>query len=334
MTTPQLMQSYEAGQALTVFSQEFDAAYVAAPSDQWSRAFGLTVSGKFRHTIPIPVDAPGFREALGDDPMRSLFHGSLSFQSKEWVDGITELARVLEGPDFSGWGAAPANIAQEAARNPDVLVAAMLEANPLLDLYRVELPGGSVASAVNLFHASHPVNLVDSSFGTQGNVIAQGTYTGFTRALMKAVVEHFAAWKAANGRPQRLSPTHVLCPPGRIVEAREFFARDSIAEVVANVLGTENVAAVLQPNVFRGTITPVQVDELTDADYVYFVCGGAAAKPWVLQDGGAPEQIVFDKDSELYKNKYRVGIKFLLTQGVAAALPGPILRVDLKASSR
>jgi len=334
MATPQLLLQRDAAQAVIEFSQEFDAAFVAAPSSQWSRQFGLVVPGKFRHTIPIPIDAPGFVERSGDDGMRELYGRSLSFQPKEWVDGVTVAARVLEGPDFIGWQKAPANMAQEAIRHPDILVAAMLEENPLLDFYRVERPGGSVPSTINLFHAAHPVNVFDTAQNTQGNLIAQGSYTDFSEALLTAVVGHFNTWKAANGKPMNFVPSHVLVPQGRLVAAQKFFARDTVVEILKNVAGSENVAAALSPNVFQNTIVPVKVNEFTDADYVYFVCASAGTKPWVLQDGGAPEEIIYDKTSDHYRDTLKVGIKYVLTQGVAGCLPHAILRVDLKSTSR
>jgi hypothetical protein len=334
MATPQQLLQRDASQSVIEFSQEFDAAFVAAPSTQWSRQFGLVVPGKFRHTIPIPVDAPGFVERSGDDGMRELYARSLSFQPKEWVDGVTADARTLEGPDFIGWQKAPANMAQEAIRHPDILVAALLEDNPLLDFYRIERPGGSTASTIHLFDASHPVNVFDTTLSTQGNLIAQGSYTDFSEALLTAVVGHFDAWKAANGKPMNLVPSHVIVPAGRIVAAQKFFARDTIVEILKNVVGNENVAASLTPNVFQNTVVPVKVNELTDADYVYFVCAASGVKPWALQDGGTPEEIIYDKTSDHYKNTGKVGIKYVLVQGVAGCLPHAILRVDLKSTSR
>jgi phage major head subunit gpT-like protein len=334
MPTPQLGLQHDASQAVIEFSQEFDSVFVAAPSDQWSRQFGLVVPGKFRHTIPIPIDAPGYVERSGDDGMRELYARSLSFEPKEWVDGVTVKASMLEGPDFIGWNKAPTNMAQEALRHPDQLVATMLEANPLLDFYRVERRGGSVASTIHLFDALHPVNVFETSRGVQSNLIAQGSYVDFTEALLTAVVGRFRAWQAANGRPMHLVPSHVLVPAGRLIAAQKFFARDTLLEAVKTVAGTENVGAVLAPNVFQNTIVPVVVDEFTDADYVYFVCASAASKPWALQDGGAPEEIVYDKTSDHYKNTGFVGIKYILTQGVAGCLPHAIMRVDLKSTAR
>jgi phage major head subunit gpT-like protein len=334
MATPQLNLTRDAQVAITEFSQEFDAAFVAAPADQWSRQFGLVIPGKFRRTIPVPVDAPGYVERSGDDQLRELYERSMSFEPKEWVDGVTVKASKLEGPDFIGWAGAPSRMAIEAMRNPDVLTAAMLESNPLLDFYRAERRGGSVASTINLFHASHPVNVFDTALSTQSNLIAQGSYTDFTDAMVTAIVERFMAWKAANGRPMNLVPTHVLVPRGRLIAAKKFFARDTLIELVKNVAGAENVSAVLGPNVHQGTITPVAVPEFSDADYVYVIASGAPTKAWVLQDGGAPETIVYDKTSEKYKDSGKIAVKNILTQGVAACLPHSIMRVDLKSTAR
>ncbi len=66
-----------------------------------------------------------------------------------------------------------------------------------------------------------------------------------------------------------------------------------------------------------------------DADKVYFINANHGAKPWVLQDGGAPEEISYDKTSDFYKDSGRLGKKFVLLMDLIACLPHAITRVDL-----
>lgn len=323
-TVPELV-SRPANEQLTEFSSDFDAAFVAGEEESWSTRLGLVVNSRFKRIIPIPVDAPSIKRAIGDPKFRKLFVGELEFSPLKYRDGISELIDVIEADGFSGWARAPENMAREFRRYPNKLVAALLEANGYLDFYKIKRDGGDTASAIELFSASHPVNLAKSSLGTQSNMIDQGTHTNFDETLMIAVEQHFAGWKAANGEKMSMRPRYVLVPTGRAHAARKFFARDTVIEE-----GTAGVVAA--PNIFQGTIETIQVDHLTDADYVYFVAEGVS--PWVVQTPGAPDQKMFDSNSEWSRLNGEVAIWYEQVFGVAGLLPNGILRVDLKSSAR
>jgi hypothetical protein len=66
-----------------------------------------------------------------------------------------------------------------------------------------------------------------------------------------------------------------------------------------------------------------------DEDKIYFVARGASAKPWIVQAGGTPEEKLFDASSEFCKRTGKVRVNYSLLMGVTAALPHPVLRVDL-----
>lgn len=323
-TVPQLI-SKTAEEYLEEFSARFDGAYVAAEADPWAERLGLTITSRFKQRIPIPVDAPSIRRAIGDPLFRRLYVGELQFEPAKYEDGVEELADVLEAPDFVGWLQAPENMAREFRRYSNKLVATMLEANPYLDLYTIRKPGGITASTINLFSASHKVNLVDSSFNTQSNLIAQGTHLTFDETLLDAVTRHFAEYKAANGEPMALQLTDVLVPTGRATAARKFFGRDTVIE--------EGSAGVIRaPNVFQNAANVNVAHELTDADYVYFLASAVPA--WVLQTGGPPEQFIFDRNSDAFKKDGYLKLGYRQVKGTAGLVPHGILRVDLKSEAR
>ena len=90
--------------ALNEFSAAFDRALIVAAPDQWATELGFThVSNSIRSTFPIPLSSARFREALGDDQYRRLYERSLSIKPKDYQDGVEELVRVIEAPDFVGW---------------------------------------------------------------------------------------------------------------------------------------------------------------------------------------------------------------------------------------
>jgi len=219
-----------------------------------------------------------------------------------------------------------------------VLVADLLASNPLLDFYRDEFLGGSVASAIRLFASNHPHNVLNSAFGTFSNVNV--AFTEITPELVKAARLHFRSVKGPNGRPLSLRLGGFIVPAAHEEEARDLLERDTILEAVRNVAGDQNVGGAAMGNRFKGAEIVV-ADELTgvlpsgasgDEDMIYAFAvrdGGAPAPPpWIVQDGGM-EEITYSQEDALYKDTGKVGVKRILTAGATACLPHGILRFDL-----
>jgi hypothetical protein len=334
MSTPFNLVSRDAQQALTEFSMAFDQALTVKDATPWATVYGLANTSKaIRTTYPIPVSAAGYKECKGDDKLRDLFEKSLSMTTKKWYDGVAALASVIEAPDFIGWGTEPQRIAKERTRLPNKLVAAMLHTNPLLDLYKVELPSGTVASTVHLFDDAHPVNVVDDSFRTFDNNHAVTLHTAALNADISAWVSvvktRFAAKKGPNGELMGLQFNTLFVPPALAEVFKSFFESDTLVITVANAAGTENVGGVPTNNRHKGTVNLVVLDELIDTNMVYPFDANAGIPAWIVQDAGSPEEIRFDKDSDFYKNTYKVGVKYLDEVGVGAALPHAIERVTV-----
>ncbi len=327
MATPFYLVSHDAQQALTEFSNQFDLAFSAAdPETQWCREGGFVNSSRaIKTTYPIPLDAAGYKKRGGDEKMRRLYVRSLSMKPVEWYDGVEELASIVEAPDFIGWAGAPARIAREGIRFPNKLVATMLHANPLLDLYKEELPGGSVASTIRLFADVHPVNVLDDSFGTFDN---DKTGTGIDAATIKDMKHHFRSIKAANGEHMGLNLTHVYVPAALEEAAKDFFESDNLILAVENAGGTI-VGGVPTNNRHKGTVTVVVCQELLDDNMIYGLDLSADVPAWILQDGGAPEEIVYDKTDAKYKDTGMIGNKYVMLMAVAACLPHAIVRYTI-----
>jgi hypothetical protein len=337
MAKPLLQLSGDAQRALEEFSTEFDAAFEAAdPQSEWSTMLGLTKSSSaLLVTFPINISAAGYVERKGEDKLRSMYERSLSLSPSEFADGVAEQARVVEQSDFSGWAGEPARIAREARRHPNILIAAILEANPNLDFYIDKATGGGTAKA--LFSTTHPANIFDSSFGTFSNLLAQAdtsTATALNSAVMKAVFKNFATRKGANGRFMRLRPTHLVCSPNREEECKDFLESDldRLAFLEGGV-GTQKNTQLTTNNRWKNAIDLVVADELTSTsdDFLYFVDHNSGAKPWIVLDGGTPKEITYDYNDAMYKDRGLLGKKYVMQMGVAAALPHAIVRVNLGA---
>jgi hypothetical protein len=324
MANPFNQVSGEAQRALEEFSTEFDMALAAAdPDNLWSRMFGLVNSSRsIKTTYPLPVSSAGYVERKGDNKLRSLFTRAISMSPIEWQDGFAEKAMIVEAPDFIGWGEEPTRIAIEAARQPNVIVADMLETNADLGFYRDEKLGTDLNIA--LFAGNHPVNVFDDGFGTFDN---DHTATAIDATMLKDAQTRFRRKKGTNGKPRGLKVTDMLVPPDRAEEAKDFLESDNlilaVQESATNPVTWTN-------NRHKGTVNLVIADELTDANLIYLLDSTPGVpKPWILQDGGSPEEIVFDKSDTMYKTESKIGMLFVLLMSTVGALPHAIERIDL-----
>jgi len=319
MPVPHNLVSHDAQQALTEFSTAFDAALAVADPDGWASRLGYSfTSVALKTTFPLPLSQAGFRERLGDDKLRRLYEISLSIVPREWYDGVTAPSKVVEAPDFIGWVGEPARIATEWLRHPNTITAEMLHDNPLLDLYRIERPGGSTASAIHLFSASHPVHVGVSGLGTFDNDLAGSV----NEALIVTLKEYFRSVKGPNGKPLGLRLGSLLVPPALEEQFRDLLELDTVVRAI------ENVGAVTVNNRHKGTVGLEVGDELEDANMVY-AFAAAGPPPWVLQTTGTPEEIRFDKDSDSWKHTGDLGLKYTGQAGVVGALPHGIARVTI-----
>jgi phage major head subunit gpT-like protein len=322
------MVTRDALQALTEFSEAFDGQLVAAEPETWAESLGFAVQSEaIKTTFPIPLSQAGFRERIGDDVLRALYEKSLSVIPRQWQDGVKAPSRVIEKGDFIGWASEPQRIATAWRQLQNDLVAAMLEANPLLDLYRIERPGGSVASTIHLFDASHPVCIGDTAPGTFDNDLAA---SALDSALLEALDLYFSSIDAPNGKPMGLRLRSILVPSALRWTAKKLLEQDTLIDVVLN--GATPVGGIPRPNLHKGVVSWAEAIELTSSTVIYAfagVGGGAGPAPWVTQTQPTPEEIRYDKDSDFWKNTGDVAVKYVGDAGVVAALPHGIARVTI-----
>lgn len=301
--------SRDAQAALQEFAQDFAGALTNSGVEQWAKTLGLyRPSRALKTTFPIPVSAAGYHEFKGDIKYRSLFEKSLEIKPKTWQDGVSELASVIEAPDFIGWTSEPQAIAAAADSLANEIIAGLLEDNP------------ACWTGQNFFAASHPNNVFDDSYGTFDNDVT-GAGTDPTIANLSLAKAAFRAMKMANGKPMGLRMTHVFAPAAQEEIWRDLLERDMLLET----LDGSGVAAM--PNRHKGTVSLVLSDELTDDTQWYALAlNKPGLYPWIVQDEGAPEEILSDKDSHLYKTTLKVGVAYVLRGNGALALPHAVQR--------
>jgi phage major head subunit gpT-like protein len=303
--------SKDAQRALEEFAQDFAAALTQPGVEPWARNLGLyRPSRALKTTYPIPVSAAGYNEFKGDIKYRGLFEKSLELMPKTWQDGVSELASVIEAPDFIGWTGEPAAMAAAAMSLPNEIICDLLAANP------------ACWTGKNFFASDHPVNVFDASVGTFDNDIT-GAGTDPTIGNLKIAKETFRSIKAANGKPLGLRMTHVFAPAAQEEIWRDLLERDLILEK----LDSADDSAVAMPNRHKGTVALIISDELADdTEWYALALNKPGMYPWIIQDEGAPEEIRSDKDSHLYKTTLKVGLAYVLRGNGALALPHCVQR--------
>ena len=303
--------SQDAQTRLTEFREDFALAYAqeTTPAEDWARTLGLYLASKALKTkFPIPVSAAGYKEFEGDMRYRSIFEKSFELVPKTWQDGVAELASVVEAPDFIGWPGQPEAMAAAARSLPNEIISAALEANAVHPL-----------DGLAFFHASHPVNLLDTSFGTFANTFS-GAGTAASTTALETAKANMRKVKAANGKPMGLRVTHILAHPDKEETWRNILDRDLIIEAVGS-----SFAAV--DNRHKGSVKLIISDQLTTSAQWYALgLSKPGMFPWVVQDEGSPETIVQGKDDALYKSTLKIGFASILRGNGGLAVPHCIHR--------
>jgi hypothetical protein len=329
------------------FLRKFDEAFrgalaIAEPDSLWAAQGGLVLSteGMLQTTFPIPLSAAGYNEFNGDIKYRTLYELAINvFNDKTWQDGVEELAKIVEGPNFLGWDQESGNMAREWTRLPNTLVAEVLEANPNLEMYRD--PDTKVLTARALFAADHPFNVLDSAVGTFDNDIGTTEADILNGTFFSELKSYARSIKGPNGKPMglRLTGGQILCNGTREELIDEALKQDNVIKVISDAgeitpptaVGTA-VAAAVQRNRHQNIVSYTVADELTDAsdDYLYvLLSGNPAAHPWVVMQQSSPEVIICDKDDAKYKEHLKVSFSSHGEAKAAAMMPHRIVRVTI-----
>ncbi|HEY3498174.1 MAG TPA: hypothetical protein VGK73_25925 [Polyangiaceae bacterium] len=342
MAKPLQQLSFDSQRALEQFSSAFESAFEASdPASEWAKAFGLVESSQaLLLTYPMSISAAGYKERKGDDAARDMYERSISITPVEWTDGVKVQKRRLEQNDFAvqSWTGEAARMAKEARRHANILTARLLHANANIQLYKDATLG--IDAGIPLFSSSHQVNIFDSVYGTFKNVLLGGgtdfAGSAIDQNLFKAVLNHGRTGiKGANGQPMAIRYTDLVVHPAKEQEAKDFLESDLMrAAFLEGGVAAQKNTQLTTNNRYKGIINLVVADELAqvsgvDEDKLYFIDRSSGAKPWIVQDGGTPEETRFDADSEFCKNTGMVKVHYNMLMGVTAALPHAILRVDL-----
>jgi hypothetical protein len=341
---PYTQTSRTAARALEEFDESFRGALaVAEPEELWAAKHGFILSSdSLKTTFPIPLDAAGYKEFKGEAKYRSLYMRAISiFNDKTWQDGFEEFAAIVESNEFIGWGEQPGNMAKEWSRLPNELVAAVLEANPNLELYRDPDTGTLTSRA--LFADDHPCNILNSSIGTFDNNIGTTVAKIFNGQFFEEIKTYARSIKGPNGKPMRFRADGgmILCNGTREQLLAEALSQDTLIRAIKSdgtasppaAPGATVAAAVTQHNRHKGSMGYTVCDELTSASdnvlYVILAGGPADNHPWAVLQESAPEVNILDKSSDKYVNTHKISYSAHGKCKAAALLPHRIVKVTI-----
>ncbi len=342
---PYTVTSRTAARALEEFDDSFRGALaVADPASLWASEFGFVLSADaLKTTFPIPLDAAGYKEFKGEAKYRSLYSRAISvFNDKTWQDGFEEFAAIVESNDFIGWGNQPANMAREWTRLPNTLVAALLEANPNLELYRDPDTGTLTSRA--LFAADHPCNILLSGMGSFDNDRATTVAQILNGQFFEDVKTYARSIKGPNGQPMGFSGTGavILCNGSREQLLDEATKQDQLIYSINNdgnitpptsAVTDSIVASVVKKNRHLGSVGYRVADELTTSSdnvlYVLLSDGPADNVPWAVLQEATPEVNILDKSSEHYIKTHKISYSSHGKCKAAALLPHRIVKYTI-----
>lgn len=329
---PYQLISRDAQIALTEFRQEFAEAFAGAPPELVAGELGLgvTVAPGAEVRFPIPVSAAGYHLFTGDVKYRALAERSLKIKPLLFQDGVEELARVIEAPDFIGWAGEPGRIALAAQHLPNQLIAQLLEGR-VDDAAAVGSPGACDLDGINFFDGTkfsdgtHPFNIFKESVGAFGNNFTKAG-VGFSTTPSIEVLEYaaqsFRRIKNPSGLPGGYKLTHIVAPPEQEMLWTKVITQNLLVQSLDAGATFGSV-----DNVWKGRVKLLILDNLKDTGKFYTVSGNkTGCYPWMYASEGAPEEIIRDKTDSKYKDTLKVGVAYILAAAGGLALPHTIQR--------
>lgn len=298
--------------------QQFDMAFVAALAEApepWAKSLGLYKStGLLKTTWPIPLSAAGYVLLEGDLRYRKLAEKSFSLIPETYQDGVSEQASVVEAPDFYGWGEEPARIALDGVALPNRLVSTLLAAGEATDCWDGKF----------FFDTAHPCNAADASVtATFDNYTASRTVTSDNFQL---ALKEMRGVKGPSGKALGLRVTDILCPASQEQDWRKVLNQGIVVQTTD---AGDTFGAV--DNIWKGAANLIVGDELEDGYWYAIARNRHGMAPWVTVDQGAPETIISDKTSDLYKRTLKVGYASIVRAVAGLAMPQCIHRYKLTA---
>lgn len=237
---------------------------------------------------------PRLREWIGERTLRSLETADYILDNKTFEDSIVVKKEDIEDNQLGIFAPGIAMLGEQAKRWGDDLISQVIRSG-----------GTSLCfDGQAYFSASHPT-------GAPGGGTYQNLWTGMplNAANYATVRATMGTYVGEDGKPLRVTPTHLIVPPQLELTARQILNADMIASAVP--LGV-NAAGGFQSNVLKGSAELIVIPELA-ADPAAWYLGDLSkpVKPFVFQLRKAPSQSSLtdpNSDHVFFKRQYVYGV--------------------------
>lgn len=303
--------------------REFDERYLAGVSavepDTWPELYGdvFDVTSP-DNTFPIGLMSAKYEETKGESRAKTIEEREIRLKVAEYDAGFEmKLLHILTNVFAARkWNSTADRFIKAEKRLLAKKIAALLEAGT---------SGTTEWDGVAFFHATdHEANPAEPGLATFGNYQASAKDpTDITDieeevALMMEVPDE-------NGDKMGVYPTHMLLPTEKFEAVKNTLGKDLI--VFASGDGAEN-------NPYKGTIQPVHVPELTDANDWYLVDMNTVRQqgvpPWIATRFFASAVMglrFWDESSDFFKNSSKLKVSSHIWYGFELLFPHAIRRV-------
>lgn len=216
----------------------------------------VTPSSTDSETYAWLGDIPGMREWIGEREIQNLTASEYSIKNKSFESTISIDRDVFEDDRIGLWSANVSTLAQNAARNPDILIFKLLA-----DGFTIPCFDGKP-----FFSDAHPVGTKTASNMSHAKLSLSAYVTA--RASMMSLTNN-------RGDPLALVPDTLVVPPALEKEARDILVADFIN-------GTKNT--------MQGTAKPLVAPQLAGNDSAWFLlCTSQPVKPLIYQERRKPK---------------------------------------------
>jgi phage major head subunit gpT-like protein len=207
----------------TQFSAIYKGAYDA--TKVWYPEFTTTAPSSSKdNTYGWMAKLPKMREWLGERVVHRLSAHSYKIENKKFELTLGVDVDDFEDDNLGVYTPIAASIGEEARKHPDDLLFALMNDG--------HLSTATCYDGQNFFDTDHPVNVNDTSLGTQSNYQTSQTLDAGNFFEMRAIM---AAFKDDAGRPLGIVPNLLVVPPVLEKVAREIVAAATVSTGGTNV---------------------------------------------------------------------------------------------------
>lgn len=275
--------------ALTITPSVLDATYTAfnlrfqqgfkGTTPWWSQLSTLIPSATGSETYAWLKELPGFRKWVGERQARELVSRGQVLANDPFEMTVKVPRDNVEDEQLGTFSAMFEMMGRAAAKWPDDVLATAIKA-------------GGTALAFDgqpFFHASHPVDMDDSSKGTYSNDKTSFSLTSDNYGTARA---EFRSRLNDAGKPMGLRPNLLVVPPQLEDTAKRILETDLLARSVSGGVAADN-------NIHKGTASILTIEELADEPTRWYLLStDMPIRPFIWQLRKAPTMTALTAPSD------------------------------------